>query len=194
MCTVVFVMLMAVCASVYAKGNKEQAPAAQPKTETVPVSLVPAWANEQPAEDANVFWGVGYAKLQNGSLAQRTATAYARRDVAMQLNVLVQGMLTDYARESGTLNDPASIIFIEDVGRSLVNNDLSGAAVTAREQMPDGSWWIRVSLQKTAAKRVIANVVENEASRYAAFSASEALNRLDFELDKARSKPTPQTE
>ena len=189
----VFIMMM-LCVTVFAGGKKEQAPSPQPQVQAAPVPTEPSWAYDQPDEGANVFWGVGYIKLQNDSLAQRTATALARRDVAAQLETMVQGMLTDYAREAGKLNDAVSVLFIEDVGRALINHTLSGAAVNARERMSDNTWWIRVSLPKPDAKDVITNVVTNEASRYAEFSAAEALRRLDFELERTRSRPDPRTE
>jgi len=147
----------------------------------------PDWVDEMPPEDA--FWGIGIAKLQNESLAKSTATARARRDVASQLSVLVQGMLTDYAKESGTINNSTSLQAIESIGREVVNANLSGASANAQKRMPDGTWWVRVSLKKADAKGAVSDVIENEASRYADFKAQEALKMLDAQLDKTSSTP-----
>jgi hypothetical protein len=152
----------------------------------------PEWVEELPPEDA--FWGIGIARLQNESLAQQTATSRARRDVAGQLQILVQGMLTDYAREAGTVNDSTSIQFIESVGRDLVNATLAGAAPNARKRMPDGTWWVRVSIAKADAKKVVNDVIDNEAARFAEFKAQEALKMLDQQLAATQSKPSPRSE
>ena len=152
----------------------------------------PEWADDLPPEDA--FWGIGIAKLQNQSLGLETATTRAQRDVARQISVLVQGMLTDYAREAGVLNNSSSIQFIESIGRSLVSASLSGAAPNARKLMPDGTWWVRVSLKKADAKKIITDTYDNEAARYSEFKAREGLKMMDAELSKYQSKPSPRSE
>jgi hypothetical protein len=166
--------------------------ASPPPPVAAPPMDAPEWVDELPPEDA--FWGIGIAKLQNEGLAQQTANSRARRDVAGQLSVLVQGMLTDYAREAGTLNDSTSIQFIESVGRDLINANLSGAAPNARKRMPDGTWWVRVALNKADAQKAVNDVVDNEAARFADFKAQEALKMLDQKLADADIKPTPRSE
>jgi hypothetical protein len=162
-----------------------------PESAAAPASA-PEWIDELPPEDA--FWGIGTAKLQNESLAQQAATSRARRDVAGQLSVLVQGMLTDYTREAGTLNDSTSIQFIESVGRDLINANLSGASPNARKRMPDGTWWVRVALNKADAQKAITDVVDSESARFSSFKAQEALKMLDQKLVEAEVKPTPRSE
>ena len=152
----------------------------------------PEWVNDLPPEDA--FWGIGYIKMTNQSLGLEQATNLAQRDVARQLSVLVQGMLTDYAREAGTQNNSSSVRFIESVGRNLVSAQLTGATPNARKLMPDGTWWVRVSLKKADAKKVITDTYDNEAASYAEFRAREGLKALDAELSKYQSKPSPRTE
>jgi hypothetical protein len=166
--------------------------ASSPAAPAAPPLDAPEWVDELPPEDA--FWGIGIAKLQNESLAQQAANSRARRDVAGQLSVLVQGMLVDYAREAGTVNDSTSIQFIESIGRDLINSNLSGAVPNARKRMPDGTWWIRVALKKADAKKAINDVIDSEAARFADFKAQEALKMLDQKLAEAEIKPTPRSE
>ena len=163
-----------------------------PAAAAAPPLDAPDWIDELPPEDA--FWGIGIAKLQNESLAQQAATSRARRAVAEQLSVLVQGMLTDYAREAGTLSDSTSIQFVESVGRDVVNTPLSGAVPNARKRMPDGTWWVRVALQKADAKKVATSAIDSEAARFADFKAQEALKMLDAQLDKTKPKPLVRSE
>jgi len=157
-----------------------------------PAVAAPDWLDELPKNDE--FWGIGFAKLQNESLARETAISRARRDVAGQLSVLVQSLLEDHAKESGTVQDSTSTQSIERVGRDLININLSGAVPNAQKRMPDGTWWVRVSIKKAEAKKDVANVFDNEAARYADFKKQEALKRLDEQLEKTQSKPTPRAE
>jgi hypothetical protein len=182
-------LIAAFIAALAAAGCGSSAPAA---ATAAPPPTAPDWVDELPPEDA--FWGIGSAKLQNESLAQQAATSRARRAVAEQLSVLVQGMLTDYAREAGTLNDSTSLQLVESVGRDVVSNQLSGAAPNARKRMPDGTWWVRVSLQKADAKKAAASAIDSEAARFADFKAGEALKMLDAQLDKAAPKPLVRSE
>jgi hypothetical protein len=151
----------------------------------------PEWVDELPPEDA--LWGIGIARLQNESLAQQTAVSRARRDVAGQLSILVQGMLIDYAREAGTLNDSTSIQFIESVSRDLIDANLSGSVPNARNRMSDGTWWVRVALNKADARKAVNDIVDNEAARFADFKAQEALKMLDQKLSEAEINPTPRS-
>ena len=141
----------------------------------------PAWVDEFPTEDA--FWGIGMAKLTNDALGLETATTRASRDVARQISQLVQGMLIDYAMEAGLANDPLSIAHIENIGRNLVNTNLSGARVNKRERMPDGTWYVRVSVANGELERVINSVYDNEAAAFAEWKRDEALKRLDSMLN-----------
>jgi len=152
----------------------------------------PVWVDDLPEDD--VFWGIGIAKLEDKSLGLETATARAQRDVARQISVLVQGMLTDAARAAGTLNNPNTSQFIQSVGRNLVNANLTGASPNARKLMPDGTWWVRVSLRKSEAKKVINDVYDSEAARFAEFKAKEGLKEMDAEIAKYKSKPVPRSE
>ncbi|MCL2805797.1 MAG: LPP20 family lipoprotein [Treponema sp.] len=160
-------------------------------TPSAPRMDAPEWVDDLPPEDA--FWGIGIAKLQNESLARDTAISRARRDVAAQMSTLVQSMLTDYAREAGTLNNSASIQSIERVTQELVNVNLSGAIPNAQKRMPDGTWWVRVALLKADANRVVNEVFDNEAARYADFRAAEASRMMQDRIAQTESRPTPRS-
>jgi len=155
-------------------------------------TAAPEWLDELPPKD--VFWGIGYAKLQNDGLARDAAITRARRDIAAQLGVLVQSMLTDYAKESGTLQDTVSIQSIERVTQEIININLSGAVPNAQKRMADGTWWVRVSLTKSDAHKMVNDVFTNEASRYADFKANEAAKMMQSRIAETQSKPNPVSE
>ena len=144
-------------------------------------SPYPAWVSELPPGDA--FWGIGMAKLTNDALGLETATTRASRDVARQISQLVQGMLIDYAMEAGLANDPVSNMHIENIGRNLVNYSLSGARVNKREKMPDGTWYIRVTITNEELERVVNTVYNNEAAAFAEWKRDKALERLNSMLN-----------
>jgi hypothetical protein len=157
-----------------------------------PSNTIPAWVAELPPE--NAFWGIGIAKLQNDSLAMQTAASRARRDVAEQISIQVQGMLTDYARESGLADSSRSIQSIENIGRDLININLSGAVPNARERVQDGTWWVRVEVSKDNVKKDVNSIINHEMAAFAEFEADRAIRLLDAQLDKFQSKPTPRSE
>jgi len=154
-------------------------------------STVPDWVSEIAPED--VFWGIGIAKLQSDSLAMETATTRAQRDVARQISVLVQGMLTDYESQSGSTSNPRALEAIERIGRNLINTNLSGAVPNQRTKMPDGTWWVRVSIRKADAKRVIDPAIENEAADLVESRSPQALSEMDTQIDKHQSTPEPRS-
>jgi hypothetical protein len=147
---------------------------------------IPDFVQNQPVSDTEIY-GIGSAKLHNEELARQTAESRARRAIANNLSVQVQGMLTDYSREAGTLKESDSLILIENVGREITNTKLNDVKILKRERAKDGTWWVLASYSKDAAKDELSNSINSEASRYADFKAQEALKMLDAQLDKQQS-------
>jgi len=193
-CVLIIVMMFAGCrsspssspASSSSSASESSAPAVGTQMN------VPAWIDESPPRDA--FWGVGYIRLQDESAGLRAASRLARQDIAEQLSQLVQGMMTNYYREAGGLNNPTAMRHIEEISRFVWNADLSNAIIINRTPMPNGTWWVRASLLKTDARDTIVDILDNEASRYATWRRDEALRMLDAELARSQSTPTPRTE
>jgi hypothetical protein len=102
---------------------------------------------------------------------------------------LVQGLLTDYAREAGLANNSVSTVHIENIGRNLVNANLTGARINKREMTTDGTWWVRVEVMNSEIKSTVNGIYDNEAARYAEWKKDEALKRLDSML-AAQQQPT----
>jgi hypothetical protein len=184
------VLLATACATASAGGKQDQNTAQQVAAPVV--MSTPAWMNESAPSD--VFIGIGGARMQRQERSLPVATARARRDVAEQLSILVQGMLIDYFDQGGNINNEDANDFTMSVGRELVNAELVGAEPINRTQMPDGYWWVRVALPKDEAKRTVANIVNRQASRYSQIRAEDALREMDARIDRTQSRPTPRTE
>jgi hypothetical protein len=155
---------------------------------------MPSWINEQAPED--MLWGIGVSSNTAMSLRMTMAEADARADIARQLQTTVQGMVTNYQREAGGINNTAALGFQESINRQLAQATLQGAVPDVRWAAPDNkTFWVRVKMAKADAAKSVAGevdkLVESEASRYAEFKAMDALKMMDAELGKYSSKPEP---
>jgi hypothetical protein len=180
----VTVMVLAMgCGSAPAasSGTPAAAPAASSSAASSAGSGLPVWFSEAPSEDA--VFGIGIAKLTNPSLALETATTRAQRDIARQVNAVVQGMLVDYANESGLASNPRSMISIENIGRNLINMNLSGSTVDKRDQGADGTWYVRVYARKADIARQAAAIVDTEMADYAEYRRERATDMLNSAIN-----------
>jgi hypothetical protein len=179
------------------------APAATPVPAAAPAS-VPA-TSVAPARDPNypdfffnppqtedAIYGIGSAKLADSSMSRTTADSRARQDLAFQLKTAVQSMITDYAREAGTADNPTTLQLAEVVGRQLTEAELRNVSIQERWVAPDGTIWTLVVLKKADAKQQTAEIFESEASKYAEWKTANALENMDSELSKTQSSPVTQ--
>ena len=166
-------MTLSSCAS---KGEEEQAGPPQRKD-------FPEFFLNPPAPE-DQFVGLGMAKLSDDNLSRTTAVARARADIAAQVSVSVQTMLTDYAQESGADGNTQTLTFVERVAKEVADIELQGAITKEVYPASDGTWYIMVFFPKAA---MIDNVGEvfsrNEDAAFAEFKAQQALERLNSEVD-----------
>jgi hypothetical protein len=156
-------------------------------------SDMPDFVLNPPTQD-DVLYGIGSAKQATQQLSMTMADSRARQSVAFQLRTNVQAMITDYARQSGTMDENTALEFAEVVGRQLVNVELSGAKVVKREVMKDGTFWVLMSYGKPDAAQTAAKVIDSESAKYAEFKAKEALGLMDQQLSRTDTKPEPVTQ
>jgi hypothetical protein len=155
---------------------------------------MPPWINEQAPED--MLWGIGVSSNASPSLRLTMADADARADIARQLQTMAQGMVTNYQREAGGINNTAALSFQESITRQLAQATLTGAVRDVNWTTSDNkTLWMRLKMSKADAARSVSSevdkLVESEASRYAEFKAMDALKMMDAELDNYTSKPEP---
>jgi hypothetical protein len=149
-----------------------------------------------PPQQTDTLFGVGSAKLSIGSDTQAIthAESRARQSLAFQLNTNVQAMITDYIRESGTQDEAVGTALVETVGRQLTDTKVEGATPVKREKTSDGTWWVLVSYNKNAAAKAAADIINQEAARYAEFKSMDALRLMDAQLSKTNTTPIPVTQ
>ena len=173
-------ILMGLMIILLALGCKSDPPT--PQEQLLADSEIPNFISNPPISDEFIF-GVGSARLGNQTESMRLSDARARTDLAMKLDVEVQAMLIDYSRIAGTENNLTSnLTFYENVSRQLTSANMSGIEVVERGRSSDGTWWTLSRLDKHAAARLSADIIESEASRYAEFKAEEALRMMEHQL------------
>jgi hypothetical protein len=168
-------------------------PSAPPKQQ----KGLPMFVVEPPmAEDA--LYGVGYGKFKDQSRSLEVAKARGRNDVARQIEVQVQGALTDYFQEAGADENTQSLTFIESVSREIVDQKLQGARTKEVAVMDDGGIWVLIEYSLTKFKADFEEVVDkfsrNEDAAFAEFKAQEALKFLDKKLEGSPTQAQPVTE
>ena len=160
-----------------------------PVSSTIPAGTVPDFVINPPLRD-DAIGGIGSAKNSTDQLSIQMADARARQDISFQLTAQAKAMITDYARDAGTVDEQTALALSEVVGRQLTNNTLSGARPEKREKAADGTWWVMVSYNKADAAKTAGSLIDSEAARYAEFKAMEAVKMMDAQLEKAELKPT----
>ena len=160
----------------------------EPTAEQKPSDLPEWYLNPPIPEDGYV--GVGSARMSSLDSSRRMAVARAREDVAFQINAVVQSAITDYAQESGVDDNNQVINFVETVSRQLTDTTLSGARPVNVAQSGDGTVYAMVQISHN---EILGGAEEafsrNEDAAFAEFKATQALDRLQSELNSTESTP-----
>ena len=174
-------VILAACAS---KGAGESAGSAGPPQRR---DFPEFFLNPPILEDQYV--GLGMAKLTDDNLSRTTALARGRADIAAQVSVVVESMLTDYAQESGADGDTQTLSFVERVTREVADIELRGAVTQEQYPANDGTWYVMVYFPKNALLDEVQQVFNrNEDAAFAEFKAQQALERLDAQLEDSPPK------
>lgn len=146
---------------------------------------IPSFVANPPISDEFIY-GVGAARMANAHLTRQAADARAMTDIAMNLSVEVEAMIIDYARATGTENNPSTLAFYESVSRLLTSTTLRGVEVVTREETADGNLWTLSRINKADAARAAAEILEQESALFAEFRAMRALEMMEYQLNRNR--------
>jgi len=137
-----------------------------------------------PPTPEDQFVGLGMAKLADDNLSRTTALARARADIAAQVAVSVETMLTDYAQESGADGNTQTLTFVERVSKEVADIELQGAITKEQYPSNDGTWYVMVYFPRASMIEEVGNVfARNEDAAFAEFKAQQALERLNAEVE-----------
>ena len=152
-------------------------------------TCAPDWFLEPPtAEDA--IYGVGVAKMQNLSLAKKTAEARARDDIAFTIKTKVGAMMKDFMQQAGIGDDAQSLQLSQSVSKQIASVVLQGCKITKRKSCPEGMYSLAQwsAGQSQMIKQMVADqtkkLVKNEYALYNEFKAKQGFDALQQELDK----------
>ena len=143
-----------------------------------------------------MLWGVGVSDNAQTNMRMTMSDSRARQDLARQLSVLAQGMIVDYAREAGGINNTAALQFAETITRQVTDGKISGAVRDVIWTPSDKkTMWTRLKISKADAAKSIADefnkAIDSEAARYAEFKAMDALKMMEMQLEKNSTSPQP---
>jgi len=137
------------------------------------------------------FVGLGMAKLQDENLSRTTALARARADIATQVSVSVETMLTDYVQEAGADSNVQSLSFVERIAKEVASIELRKSVTKNNYPAKDGTWFVMVYYPKAELLEQVGDIfARNEDAAFAEFKAQQALERLNAEV---RSNPPVST-
>ena len=183
---VLTVVFAAGCAS-----KPDSKTASEPKSQVL--ADVPQFFLMPPtAEDA--FYGVGVAKMSSLDMSRTMAISRARDDIARQVSLQVKNAITDYAQEAG-VDSTQSIKFVETVSRQIADTKLQGAKPKEMYAAKDGTIYALVEYRMSNFKADAEEVFKrNEEAAFSEFKASQALDKLNFELTNNPTKSSPVSE
>ena len=191
-------VLLTIALIVFAAGcGSSPAPAPEPAQEPAPqpqsMADVPQFFLMPPtAEDA--LYGVGVAKMSSLDMSRTMSISRARDDIARQVNLQVKNAITDYAQEAGA-DASQALKFVETVSRQIADAKLQGAKPKEMYAAKDGTIYALVEYRISNLKEDAADVFKrNEEAAFSEFKASQALDKLNFELSNNPTKSNPVTE
>ncbi len=182
--TITLIVVMVALFAVSCASAPEPAPAPVVKAEPAKSNLPDFVLNPPLATDA--IYGVGFAKQSTMALSIKVAETNARADIASQIQTTIQEAITSYAQEAGVDDNTQLISFVETITRQITDQTLSGASPKSRVPMDDGGVWVLMVYGKEAlvdSFEDVANEFErNEDAAFAEFKASQAIDKLDYQL------------
>jgi hypothetical protein len=99
----------------------------------LPAVVRPAWVDSRP-NDREIYVGIGFAAVGKGdkAAARDAADANARKNLAQEISVSVQGELEIYAHDAKASGASSSLEAIKERTTVIVDQSLEGASISSR--------------------------------------------------------------
>jgi hypothetical protein len=140
---------------------------------------------ERPAVEGMVY-GVGQAKKQNPSLAQKVAAQRARDEIAASVRIQVESLVKDFMQESGVGERAEALEFTQAVSKGVTDATLTGAIIKEMYQAKDETWFVLVEYSLDQARRAAIETARQEEALWNEFKAEQGFDALERELEKLR--------
>lgn len=145
----------------------------------------PEWYCVPEAEGAVVALGEAAPNVGGDRNMQRmTAVAKARSALAMDIEVKVKAMVTDWTRVTGAGSAQTYESNAEQVSKQVSAQTLQGSKIIKSWEAPDGTLVVLVGVQQGSLKNGIATSLKNDQALWQQFNNQKAQEALDAEFNK----------
>jgi hypothetical protein len=146
---------------------------------------MPEWVMQRPVMEGMIY-GVGQAKKQNPSLAQKVAAQRARDELAASIKVQVESLVKDFMQESGIGERAEALEFTQAVSKGVTDATLTGAIIKEMYQAKDETWFVLMEYSLDQARRAAIESARQEEALWNEFKADQGFDDLERELEKLR--------
>ena len=148
---------------------------------------IPKWFSNTP-EEAEYFYGVGESKGDDLSLTKLDAEAEARDDIARQVQIKIENIITRSKQMVGG-NTQANVV--STASKQIVNLTLSQITITEREIITQGNKYIVYALAKMPVnplKDEVKKAIEQEEIKKQLNIDANLQNQLYYEIERLDGK------
>lgn len=169
-------------------GSKQPAPAPAPAADfgcKFKGQPAPEWYCVPEVEGAVVALGEAAPNAGGDRNMQRTtAVAKARSALAMDLEVKVKAMVTDWTRVTGAGSNQTYESNAEQVSKQVSAQTLQGSKILKSWEAPDRTLVVLVGIQESSVKDGIKTSLKNDQALWQQFQSQKAQEALDAEFEK----------
>lgn len=156
-----------------------------PQCEHGPGVPAPQWVCSPEIDGGLAAIGEGRPNPANDrNLQRRQAVANARQNLAEEMSVKVQGMLTDWTRSTGAGSAQTYEANLENVTRQVSNQTLQGSRQMNQWFAPDGTLVVLVGMPEQQIGDSIRTSLRNDDALYQQFGSKQALDALDHRISQ----------
>lgn len=151
----------------------------------------PLWVCDAPVEGMSVG-AVGSAQRSDAGIAfmKQMAATEARVQLAQNMKVQVQNMIKQYAETTGAGSKETVDRVNTSVTKQITDQTLQGTKIFRSIQAPDGTMYVLVGLDETAAQKLTETAVKtsmgNDQAAWQQFKAQKGQDELAADIAKQK--------
>lgn len=190
------IVLMATLLAVGCAGQQGGTNLNPPPTTKI-LEQVPIWVENVP-KDPNYLFASGTETSRKMSLALDKAKTGARRELAQQMEVHVEGLTKAFDEEIGLGADSELLAAYTQTTKIVIDQTLIGTIVERQKLLEEGNGiyrsYVLMSLPIGEANLAMAEKIKANEMLYTRFRASQAFQDLEAEVEKYRTHKKEQEE
>ncbi|MCK5329674.1 MAG: LPP20 family lipoprotein [Candidatus Latescibacteria bacterium] len=146
----------------------------------------PEWFTMLP-EDPNYLFAATTATSRDLQLAVNKAKTEARRDLASQMELRIQGLTKKFDEEVGLGEDAELLASYTQVTKEIISQTLNGTRAREQTTGKEGTGWracVLMELPIGAANAALVDKIKANKAMYTRFRASQSFDELENEVEK----------